>query len=469
MVTEVEKSFSLRIFIERIFHVLTHQGFRKYFTNTSWLFAEKILGMVIGLFVGIWVARYLGPKKFGLFSYVIAFTSLFTPLAKLGFDGIVSRDIARNETNIDELLSSSALFKFVGSLVLLVIVSSYMYFFKDDLIYFYLGLILSMIYVIKSLEVLEFYYRAKVKARYIALANSIGMIFAASAKIGFILMGAGLIFFALGNLLQALISVFTLCYFFKNQPNKCTFAKAKISKGVSLIKESWPMITSGIFALVYLNIDQVMIEDMLNSYELGQYSAAVRISGVWYFIPMSIGWSVQAAIVNAKKQNEIFYYKRLQMFFTLLACMAYALILPISYFSNEIILLLFGSAYNMAGDVLAVHIIASLFVFVGIIRGLWVTNESYFKFDFFSNMAAGVLNIVLNYFLIPSYGIIGAAWATLISYFFTYVGSGLFFLPARRIAVMQLKSIFLLDLLNQLSFIGTEAKINHDPERSVKN
>jgi len=249
-----------------------------------------------------------------------------------------------------------------------------------------------------------------------------------------------------------------LCYFFRNELNKCTFAKAKMSKGMSLIKESWPMIMSGIFALVYLNIDQVMIENMLNSYELGQYSAAVRISSVWYFMPMTIGWSIQTAVVNAKKQNEVFYYKRLQMLFTLLACMAYALIVPISYFSNDIILLLFGSAYNMAGDVLAVHIIASLFVFVGIIRGLWVTNESHFQFDFFSNMAAGILNIVLNYFLIPSYEIIGAAWATLVSYFFTYVGSGLFFPPARKIAIMQFKSIFLLDLLNQLRFIGTKAK-----------
>ena len=40
-----------------------HQGFMKYFKNTSWLFAEKILLMVVGLFVGVWVARYLGPEQ----------------------------------------------------------------------------------------------------------------------------------------------------------------------------------------------------------------------------------------------------------------------------------------------------------------------------------------------------------------------------------------------------------------------
>lgn len=40
-----------------------HQGFMKYAKNTSWLFAEKILRMVVGLFVGVWVARYLGPEQ----------------------------------------------------------------------------------------------------------------------------------------------------------------------------------------------------------------------------------------------------------------------------------------------------------------------------------------------------------------------------------------------------------------------
>jgi len=44
-----------------------NQGFMKYFKNTSWLFGEKILRMVVGLFVGIWVARYLDPERFGVF------------------------------------------------------------------------------------------------------------------------------------------------------------------------------------------------------------------------------------------------------------------------------------------------------------------------------------------------------------------------------------------------------------------
>ena len=43
---------------QKVKQLKSNQGFMKYFKNTSWLFAEKILRMAVGLFVGIWVARY---------------------------------------------------------------------------------------------------------------------------------------------------------------------------------------------------------------------------------------------------------------------------------------------------------------------------------------------------------------------------------------------------------------------------
>ena len=48
-------------------------GFRKYFANTSWLLGERVLRMVVSLLVGIYVARYLGPERFGLLSYALSF------------------------------------------------------------------------------------------------------------------------------------------------------------------------------------------------------------------------------------------------------------------------------------------------------------------------------------------------------------------------------------------------------------
>jgi O-antigen/teichoic acid export membrane protein len=48
-------------------------GFRKYFANTSWLLGERVLRIEASLFVGFYVARYLGPEHFGLLSYSLSF------------------------------------------------------------------------------------------------------------------------------------------------------------------------------------------------------------------------------------------------------------------------------------------------------------------------------------------------------------------------------------------------------------
>ena len=52
-------------------------------SNTGWLFADRLLRMGVGLFVGIWIARYLGVKQFGIFSYASAFVSLFLSVSTL--------------------------------------------------------------------------------------------------------------------------------------------------------------------------------------------------------------------------------------------------------------------------------------------------------------------------------------------------------------------------------------------------
>ncbi len=189
---------------------------------------------------------------------------------------------------------------------------------------------------------------------------------------------------------------------------------------------------------------------MLGDRDVGIYSAAVRISSAFYFLPIVIGWSLQTAVVQAKNTNEDLYFDKLSKLFTAMALSAYLLILPISFFSKQIIMLLFGAHFEQAGAVLGVHIFASLFLFVGIVRGLWVTNESHMKFAMWANAGAGALNIILNYILIPRIGIMGAAYATLVSYFFTYVGAGLFFTPARKIVLMQIRAILLIDIYTRL-------------------
>ena len=133
----------------------------KYFKNTSWLFAEKILRMVVGLFVGIWVARYLGPEQFGLFSYAQSFVGLFTAFATLGLDGIVVRELVKDKSRRDELIGSAFWLKLIGAFVVLIILAIAIHFTSNDSYTNYLVFIIASATIFQSFNVVDFYFQSK--------------------------------------------------------------------------------------------------------------------------------------------------------------------------------------------------------------------------------------------------------------------------------------------------------------------
>lgn len=60
-----------------------NKDFMKYFYNTNWLFIEKIFQLGVSFFVGIYIAKYLGPEKFGMINYALSFIALTTIFASI--------------------------------------------------------------------------------------------------------------------------------------------------------------------------------------------------------------------------------------------------------------------------------------------------------------------------------------------------------------------------------------------------
>ena len=403
--------------ITKLKSLQNNQGFMKYFKNTSWLFAEKILRMVVGLFVGIWVARYLGPEQFGLFSYAQSFVGLFTAIATLGLDGIIVRELVKDESRRDELIGTSFWLKVMGAMIVLAILAIAVNFTSNDSYTNMLVFIIASATIFQSFNVVDFYFQSKVLSKYVVYTNIISLFISSIVKISLILNEAPLESFAWVILFDSFVLACGFIYFYIKTNSISIIRNLTFSKvtAISLLKDSWPLILSGIVISIYMKIDQVMIKTMLDSEAVGQYSAAEKLSEAWYFVPMVIASSLFPAIVNAKKQSEELYYNRLQNLYDLMVWGAILIAIPTLFLSDYIILTLYGEAYIQASGVLALHIWAGVFVFLGVASSKWFIAENLQKYSFYRTLAGALINIVLNYILIPLYGIYGAAFATLIS------------------------------------------------------
>lgn len=431
----------------------SHQGFVKYFKNTSWMFFSKILRMVAGLFVGVWVARYLGPEKFGIFSYSIAFTALFAKFAKLGLDSIVVRELVKTPEQRDELLGTAFWLQSVGAVVtysLVFLISSLGS--KEGGVQLYILIIAAGMFL-QNFELVDMYFQSKVLSKFVSMCKLVQLTFSTIAKVFLVVTGKDLIWFVFVTLFDSATFAVSLWVAYKLQNIGSFLGKFNLRMAKELLKDSWPIILSGLAILLYMKIDQIMIKSMMGSVAVGQYAAAVKISEVWYFIPIIICSSLFPAIVSSKKQSQQLYYARLQKLYDIMVALAVAIALPMTFLSNWIINFMYGKQYSQAGLVLMIHIWAGVFVFLSVANDKWFYIENKSKLLTLKVLAGAVSNVLLNLYLIPKYGIVGAAVATIISYSISVLWSDLLIGKVNVLFAMKLKALTLVNL-----YKGTKIK-----------
>ena len=403
--------------LNRIIELKNNEGFMKYLKNTSWLFLEKIIRMFAGLFVGAWLARYLGTDKFGIYSYVISFVGLFQVLATLGLDNFVIKRLVTEPNKKDLLLGTAFALKLIGTFVMISVLLITINFTSNDLHTNILILIIASSAIFESFKVIDFYFQSKVLSKFIVYSNITSLIISSLIKVYLILTQAPLISFMYVFLIDSF--VLALCYIFffykNNETLKSWRFKTKLAK--QLILESWPLIISSMVVAIYMKIDQVMIKEMLGNSAVGQYGAAVKLSEIWFFIPVVISSSLFPAIINSKNKSIALYNDRLQNLYDLMIYIAVSITIPIVLASDFIVNILYGSQYTLTANILKIHIWSGLFVFLGVANSKWLINEKMQKYSMINTSIGAVVNIIGNYILINKMGVIGAAWSSLISYF----------------------------------------------------
>ncbi|PKN87292.1 MAG: flippase [Deltaproteobacteria bacterium HGW-Deltaproteobacteria-1] len=421
------------------------QGLTKILNNITWMFFDKFLRLGVGLFVGVWIARYLGPEQFGLLSYALAFVALFTAVANLGLNGIVVRDLVQDPSNAETTMGTSFVLSVLGgfgTFCLSLLAIGYAR--PDDELAKFIVVLLSLLMVFKATDVVRYWFESQVQSKYIIWMENGVFLAMSTIKICLILTSAPLIAFVWAIFVESLIVAVGLLGIYEWRGGKLTAWRFRFARAKILLKDSWPLILSGLAIMVYMRIDQLMLGQMLGNESVGIYSAAVRISEIWYFIPIAIVASVFPSIIEAKKQDETIYNQRLQKLYDMMVILALSLALLMTFLSDWVVTLLFGNAYQQSGPILAIHIWAGIFVFLGVASGKWFLIEGLQRYTFYRTLLGAVVNVGLNILMIPKFGATGAAYATVISYAIAAMFSDLLQKETRPMFKMKLRAFNIL-------------------------
>jgi O-antigen/teichoic acid export membrane protein len=361
----------------------------------------------------MYVARHLGADGFGVLSFGLAFTAIFSIFTDIGLQSLMIRDIARDKALAAKYLGNVAVVKvLLGVLtfgVMALVINLLDYPQQTVNVVYLLGLAVVlnafslMFYaVFLAYERMEFQALGQVLGGAIMLAGAFWAISHDYNVAGFALF-------------YTIASVVTLGYSFVISAWKFTLPRIEVDLGFwkRTFKEAWPFGLAAMFAAFFYSIDSVMLSVIKGDEAVGWYSAAYRLILVLMFIPVAYFSSIfpiMSRLHITSKELQRFAYERSFKYMLILG-------VPIgagtTILATKIVLLIFGAGYVNSITALQVLVWSMVFLFVStIFTSLFASANKQIVVTIVV-MICAVANVILNIILIPRYGVTGASISAL--------------------------------------------------------
>ena len=385
---------------------------RRIAKNTIVLFIAQITSYLLGFFITMYTARYLGVAGFGIISIGISITGIYGVFADMGLSTLIIRDIARDKTFTNKYITNIAIIRVLLVILMVALVAITVNLIGYNQVTTNVIYLLTLSTIITAFgSILTSVFQANEKMEYLSINivfNSVLML--AGTLIG-IYYHFNVIYFASVYVFSSsIILVQTLLiYFWKFSIPKIEFDR---SFWKPKIKEAWPFGVTALFMNIYFLIDSVLLSIMVGTTVVGWYSAAYKLIVVLLFVPIVLNvvtFPVMSKFYVTSKESLRLAYEKYFKYATIIG-------IPIgvgtTLLADKIIPLIYGTQFIPSVIALQILVWSAVLIFMSsaFARLLEVTNKQLVltKITVFN----AVINIILNILLIPKYSYIAASFVT---------------------------------------------------------
>ncbi|MBE6555937.1 MAG: flippase [Ruminococcaceae bacterium] len=396
-------------------HKLKESLNNKSVRNSGWIIGQQIFQMLLQLIVGVLTARYLGPANYGALNYTASFVTFFVSITTLGMEGVVIKKLIDHPDDEGLYLGSAMGLRFLASMLSIVSVSLLVFVLNpSEPIKLTLVFLQSFQLSFKAIGILDSWFQRHLKSKYVSIGKMLACVVVSAYKVFLLVTAKSIVWFALSSSLTECVIALVECYFYKRQRGQRL--RFRLSVGSGILKESYHFIISGLMVAIYSQMDRIMIGEMMTDVDVGLYTTATAVCGLWIFVPMALISSFQPAVMELKRNgNDERYLLRLKQLYSAVIWLCVIVSGGITLLAKPIIYILYGTQYLGAVGTLRIAIWSETFAMIGSVRGVWILCEKKNKYVKYYLMMGAAVNLVLNALLIPRAGINGAAFATLVT------------------------------------------------------
>ena len=393
----------------------------KIFSNVIIRWSGEILSKGLWFFFLIYLARKLGVEQFGQLNYALSFSALLIVFTDFGTNLFLVRRVAA-EKNIYEkenVLNQVLWFKVITTIILLLIAVVLQ---RHNNISGTATLIITLSFAISAfLDPLNSIYRAH---KHINIETYIMFYWRILiVVIGFILISFhnDILYIAVALLFSAITALIISIKVLKKKYGIAAFLFHKLNFKL------WPKI---LFSSLWINLviiiitfigryNVIVLEKYSSTAQLGYYGASYKLLEGTFFIPSLLIASILPHFIESNVGNTLSNYGK-KLFFKALYTLVFLstlLALPLFFFSDMVIKLLYGNAYIPAAITLKVMAVTLIFFFINELLYCIILSLNKERTVVINAFFAIVLYLPFCYIIIPSQGALGAAISLFVGHF----------------------------------------------------
>lgn len=408
--------------------------------NASWMIIGRVYQMGLAFVVGLLTARYLGPSNYGLINYAASFSSFFSTFCVLGINSIIVKNFIDHPSEEGKTIGSAIGIRIISSFCSVVLMLTATFFLdRGEKTTHIVVLLLGLGMMPQVFDILNYWFQAKLQSKYATIASSVGYTVMMAYKITLLILKKNVIWFAASSSIEYL--VIAVCLYYNYKKHKGPTLSFSWEKVKELLNSSHHFILVSLMISIYGSTDKLMLKQMMSETEVGFYSTAVALCGVWCFVLAAINDSMYPVILQAFDSDIKLFERKCKQLYAIMFYASISVSLIYTIFAKYMVVILYGAEYLPAVAPVRIVTWYIAFSYLGDARNVWVISYNCQKYLKFLYIDSAITNVILNYLLIPVLGTSGAALASVITQISTIMVFPLFIHDMRPNVKLMLEAI----------------------------
>ncbi len=344
--------------------------------NFSVLTLSNIIVNILGLFINIYLARTLKPVHYGDYGVIITTMSIFYTISSLGLQQIVIRSIARNQNNSKFYLHISIIARIIGLITSTVILVFYSTYINKE--YSFLVLILMVLYMI-TMSGWDAFQNVAFGMQRMEFTGYINVVASGLILSAYLLLPVKYLDLDLILIVIVTVQVVKLVFYYFNLKKYKFFTgnfceKNQLKSNVNnLIKESFPYFILSVFTLFTTQLPVLFLDYYSGPQEVAFFNTANKL-----LVPLTlmISAAMSALFPELSKHfilDKKVFQNKVRISFQFLIYLGVFCAVIVTFFRNEVVVLLYGNEYSATGLIMAYQcwyvVLFSIFWFFGSVFG----------------------------------------------------------------------------------------------------